>query len=237
MLREFAEHGLVNLVGGCCGTTPDHIRAFADAIRGLPPRRPATPASRLRLSGLEPLTVGPETLFVNVGERTNVTGSRKFAKLVLAGEYDKGLEIARQQVESGAQMLDVNMDEGLLDSERCMEKFLWLISDDGDIPVPIMVDSSRFEVIEAGLKCIQGKGVVNSISLKEGEEKFLQQARLTTDQGKRAALYREAQRILAEDPPWIFIDHEIQTAAHAKRVQEFKLHPSFDLRVETISLK
>jgi 5-methyltetrahydrofolate--homocysteine methyltransferase len=184
VLHEFAEHGLVNLVGGCCGTTPDHIRAFGDAVRGLPPRRPATPPHRLRLSGLEPLTVGPETLFVNVGERTNVTGSRKFAKLVLGGEYDQGLEIARQQVESGAQMLDVNMDEGMLDSQHAMTTFLRLMGSEPDISrVPVVIDSSKWSVIEAGLKCVQGKSVVNSISLKEGEEEFVRQATLVRRYG------------------------------------------------------
>ena len=184
VLREFAEQGLVNLVGGCCGTTPDHIRAFADAVRGLPPRRPASPPRRLRLSGLEPLTVGPETLFVNVGERTNVTGSRKFARLVLAGEYDKGLEIARQQVESGAQMLDVNMDEGMLDSAQAMTTFLRLMASEPDISrVPVVIDSSKWSVLEAGLKCVQGKSVVNSISLKEGEEEFVRQATLARRYG------------------------------------------------------
>jgi 5-methyltetrahydrofolate--homocysteine methyltransferase len=184
VLREFAEHGLVNLVGGCCGTTPDHIRAFADAIHGLPPRRPASPARRLRLSGLEPLTVAPESLFVNVGERTNVTGSRKFAKLVLAGGYDQGLEIARQQVESGAQMLDVNMDEGMLDSHHAMTTFLRLMASEPDISrVPVVIDSSKWSVIEAGLKCVQGKSVVNSLSLKEGEEEFVRQATLVRRYG------------------------------------------------------
>ncbi|HEX6669340.1 MAG TPA: methionine synthase, partial [Gemmatimonadales bacterium] len=184
VLREFAEHGLVNIVGGCCGTTPDHIRAFADAVAGLPPRRPAAPPPRLRLSGLEPLTVGPETLFVNVGERTNVTGSRKFAKLVLAGAYDQGLELARQQVESGAQMLDVNMDEGMLDSQHAMTTFLRLMASEPDISrVPVVIDSSKWSVIEAGLKCVQGKSVVNSLSLKEGEEEFVRQATLVRRYG------------------------------------------------------
>jgi 5-methyltetrahydrofolate--homocysteine methyltransferase len=184
VLRELAEQGLVNLVGGCCGTTPDHIRAFADAVSGLPPRQPATPARRLRLSGLEPITVGPETLFVNVGERTNVTGSRKFARLILAGEYDKGLEIARQQVESGAQMLDVNMDEGMLDSAQAMTTFLRLMASEPDISrVPVVIDSSKWSVIEGGLKCVQGKSVVNSISLKEGEEEFVRQATLVRRYG------------------------------------------------------
>jgi 5-methyltetrahydrofolate--homocysteine methyltransferase len=184
VLREFAESGLVNLVGGCCGTTPAHIKAIAEAVAGLPPRIPASPPPRLRLSGLEPLTIGPDSIFVNVGERTNVTGSRKFAKLVLAGDYEAGLEIARQQVESGAQMIDVNMDEGMLDSQQAMSTFLKLIASEPDISrVPVVIDSSKWSVIEAGLKCVQGKGVVNSISLKEGEESFVRQATLVRRYG------------------------------------------------------
>jgi len=184
VLREFAEHGLVNLVGGCCGTTPAHIRAFAEAVRGLPPRRPPILEPHLRLSGLEPITIRRESNFVNVGERTNVTGSRKFAKLVLAGEYDAGLEIARQQVENGAQMLDVNMDEGMLDSALAMKTFLQLMASEPDISrVPVVIDSSKWSVIEAGLKCVQGKSVVNSISLKEGEEEFVRQATLVRRYG------------------------------------------------------
>ena len=184
VLREFAESGLVNLVGGCCGTTPAHIRAIAEAVAGLPPRVPASPPPRLRLSGLEPLTIGPESIFVNVGERTNVTGSRKFARLVLAGDYEAGLEIARQQVESGAQMIDVNMDEGMLDSQEAMSTFLKLIASEPDISrVPVVIDSSKWSIIEAGLKCVQGKGVVNSISLKEGEESFIRQATLVRRYG------------------------------------------------------
>jgi 5-methyltetrahydrofolate--homocysteine methyltransferase len=184
ILREFAESGLVNLVGGCCGTTPAHIKAIAEAVAGLPPRCPAAPPPRLRLSGLEPLTIGPDSIFVNVGERTNVTGSRKFARLVLAGDYDAGLEIARQQVESGAQMLDVNMDEGMLDSQEAMTTFLQLIAAEPDIcRVPLVIDSSKWSVIEAGLKCAQGKSVVNSISLKEGEETFIRHATLVRRYG------------------------------------------------------
>jgi len=184
VLREFAEAGLVNLVGGCCGTTPAHIKAIAEAVAGLPPRVPASPPPRLRLSGLEPLTIGPESIFVNVGERTNVTGSRKFARLVLAGDYEAGLEIARQQVESGAQMIDVNMDEGMLDSQQAMSTFVKLIASEPDISrVPLVIDSSKWSVIEAGLKCVQGKGVVNSISLKEGEESFIRQATLVRRYG------------------------------------------------------
>ncbi|HEV8598639.1 MAG TPA: methionine synthase [Gemmatimonadales bacterium] len=184
ILREFAEHGFLNIVGGCCGTTPGHIRAIATAVEGLPPRQRPALAPRLRLSGLEPLTVGPDTLFVNIGERTNVTGSRRFAKLITEGKYEAGLAVARQQVESGAQMVDVNMDEGLLDSERVMGTFLKLIASEPDISkVPLVIDSSKWSVIEAGLKCVQGKAVVNSISLKEGEAEFLRQAALVRRYG------------------------------------------------------
>ncbi len=184
VLREFAEAGIVNVVGGCCGTTPDHIRAIADAVQGVAPRvRPAIPR-RLRLSGLEPVVVGPETNFVNVGERTNVTGSRQFAKLILAGDYSAALAVARQQVENGAQILDVNMDEGMLDAHAAMTTFLRLLAGEPDISrVPVMIDSSKFSVIEAGLRCIQGKGVVNSISMKEGEAEFLRQAALVRRYG------------------------------------------------------
>jgi 5-methyltetrahydrofolate--homocysteine methyltransferase len=184
VLREFAEHGLVNFVGGCCGTTPAHIRAIADAVRGLAPRERPHPEPRCRLSGLEPLTIGPDSIFVNVGERTNVTGSRKFARLVLNGDYEAGLDIARQQVESGAQMIDINMDEGMLDSQAAMVKFLQLIASEPDISrVPVVLDSSKWSVLEAGLKCVQGKGIVNSISLKEGEEEFVRQATLVRRYG------------------------------------------------------
>jgi len=184
VLREFAEHGLVNFVGGCCGTTPAHIRAIADAVRGLAPRRRPQLEPKCRLSGLEPLTIGPDSIFVNVGERTNVTGSRKFARLVLAGDYEAGIEIARQQVESGAQMIDINMDEGMLDSQAAMVKLLQLIAAEPGISrVPVVLDSSKWSVIEAGLKCTQGKGVVNSISLKEGEEAFVRHATLVRRYG------------------------------------------------------
>ena len=184
VLREFAEHGLVNIVGGCCGTTPAHIRAFAEAVEGLPPRRPEPQPHLLRLSGLEPLTIRPESNFVNVGERTNVTGSRKFARLILGGDYDAALEIARQQVENGAQMIDVNMDEGMLDSQEAMATFLRLVASEPAISrVPLVIDSSKWSVIEAGLKCVQGKGVVNSISLKEGEDEFVRQATLVRRYG------------------------------------------------------
>ncbi len=183
-LREFAASGLVNVVGGCCGTTPAHIQAIGDAVKRLPPRRRATLQPRCRLSGMEPLTIGPETNFVNVGERTNVTGSRRFAKLILDGNYEAALAVARQQVENGAQILDINMDEGMLDSEAAMVKFLRLLAGEPDIArVPVMVDSSRWSVLEAGLANLQGKGVVNSISLKEGEAAFLRQAELVRRYG------------------------------------------------------
>ncbi len=179
VLREFAANGWLNMVGGCCGTTPEHVRAIADAVRGLVPRVPSAPASYTRLSGLDALTLRPDTNFVNVGERTNVTGSPRFAKLVLAGQYEEAVAVARQQVDNGAQIIDVNMDEGMLDSQAAMTRFLSLIAAEPDIArVPVMVDSSKWSVIEAGLKCLQGKGVVNSISLKEGEDAFRRQARL-----------------------------------------------------------
>ena len=176
-LGEFAASGLVNIIGGCCGTTPDHIRAIARAVAGKAPRKIPEIAPRLRLSGLEPFTLTPEIPFVNVGERTNVTGSARFRKLITAGDYPAALAVARDQVENGAQIIDVNMDEGLLDSEKAMTTFLNLVAAEPDIArVPVMIDSSKFSVIEAGLKCVQGKAVVNSISLKEGEEAFIRHA-------------------------------------------------------------
>src|SRR5262245_53504797 len=179
ILRDFAANGWVNIVGGCCGTTPEHVRAIAEAVRGLKPRVPPRPEAHLRLSGLEPLTFRPDLSFVNVGERTNVTGSPRFSKFILAGQYEEALSVARNQVEGGAQIIDVNMDEGLLNSEEAMTRFLNLIAAEPDIArVPVMVDSSRWSVLERGLKCIQGKGIVNSISLKEGEETFKAHARM-----------------------------------------------------------
>jgi len=183
-LREWVGEGWLNLLGGCCGTTPGHIRAMVEATRGLRPRTVPHVQPTLRLSGLDALTIRPETNFVNIGERTNVTGSPKFAQLIKAGDYEAALAVARQQVENGAQIIDINFDEGLLDSEAAMTRFLNLLAVESEIArVPIMVDSSKWSVLEAGLKCIQGKGVVNSISLKEGEEKFLQQARLVRRYG------------------------------------------------------
>ena len=183
-LGEFADAGLVNITGGCCGTTPEHIRAIAAAVAGKPPRRVPEPDRRLHLSGLEAFTLSSDIPFVNVGERTNVTGSARFRKLVTGGDYNAALQVARDQVDNGAQIIDINMDEGLLDSEAAMVTFLNLIAAEPDISrVPIMVDSSKFSVIEAGLKCIQGKAVVNSISMKEGEEAFIRQARIVRAHG------------------------------------------------------
>ncbi len=178
-LRDWAQNGWLNIVGGCCGTTPDHIKKIAEAVRDLKPRPIPTVEPYTRLSGLEAVTLRPDSNFVNIGERTNVTGSPAFSKLILAGDYEAALSVARQQVEGGAQIIDINMDEGMLDSKAAMEKFLRLIASEPDIcKVPIMVDSSKWEVLETGLKNIQGKAIVNSISLKEGEEKFVQQATL-----------------------------------------------------------
>ncbi|ELP6759049.1 methionine synthase [Vibrio vulnificus] len=178
-VKEWAQSGFLNLIGGCCGTTPEHIRHMAMAVEGVSPRvLPEIPVA-CRLSGLEPLTIAKDTLFVNVGERTNVTGSARFKRLIKEELYDEALDVAREQVENGAQIIDINMDEGMLDAEACMVRFLNLCASEPEISkVPIMVDSSKWAVIEAGLKCIQGKGIVNSISLKEGKEKFVEQAKL-----------------------------------------------------------
>jgi 5-methyltetrahydrofolate--homocysteine methyltransferase len=273
-IRQFAESGWVNIVGGCCGTNPDYIRAIAEAVKGLPPRRPPAPQHWSYYSGAELLTlrdadvatsaanVDPNGVvtdasaaeavrrqFLLVGERTNVTGSRKFARLIREKQYEEALLVARQQVESGANMLDVNMDEGLLDSQAEMVRFLNLISDDPDINrVPVMVDSSKFEVIEAGLKCLAGKGVVNSISMKEGEAKFLEQARIirsygaavvvmafdeegqATDCARKVAICERAYRLLTEQagfpPEDIIFDVNILTVGtgmeeHANYAVEF----------------
>ncbi len=184
ILREFADDGFLNVIGGCCGSTPEHISAIAEAVEGLRPRvLPELPV-RCRLSGLEPLTIGPEINFVNVGERTNVTGSKRFRRLVTEERYEDGLEVAMEQVRGGAQIVDVNMDEGLLDSQAVMIRFLNLMAAEPEISrVPVMVDSSKWEVIEEGLKRIQGKGVVNSISLKDGEEEFKEKARMVRRYG------------------------------------------------------
>ena len=217
-LGEFARAGFLNIVGGCCGTVPAHIEAIADAVAGLSPRRPPRIERRSRLSGLEPLNLGDDSLFANIGERTNVTGSARFRRLIREGDFEAGLEVARQQVENGAQLIDVNMDEGLLDSEAAMVRFLSLIASEPDISrVPIVVDSSKWSILEAGLKCVQGKGIVNSISLKEGEEVFREQARMVRCYGaavivmafdeegqadtleRKVAICRRAYRILTEE--------------------------------------
>ncbi|MGA2668358.1 MAG: methionine synthase [Ignavibacteria bacterium] len=177
-IKDFAESGFLNIVGGCCGTTPEHVKKISEAVKNIPPRKIPAIKPYLRLSGLEPLTFTPQINFVNIGERTNVTGSSKFAKLILDGNFEEALSVARQQVENGAQIIDINFDEAMLDGEAAMVKFLNLIASEPDIArVPVMLDSSKWSIIEAGLKCLQGKGIVNSISLKEGEEKFKEYAK------------------------------------------------------------
>jgi len=184
LVEDFIRSGFVNIVGGCCGTTPQHIASIAKKAENVVPRKPANPLPYLRLSGLEAVTVTDDSLFINIGERTNVTGSPKFSKLILNGDFEAALSVALQQVEGGAQIIDVNMDEGMLDSEAAMVKFLHLIASEPDIAkLPIMIDSSRWSVIELGLQCLQGKGIVNSISLKEGEEEFISRARQIMDFG------------------------------------------------------
>ncbi len=218
VLGEFATGGLVNLLGGCCGTTPEHIAAIATAAKGADPRTPATPVRAMRLSGLEPFTIDAESLFVNVGERTNITGSARFRNLIKDGDYDTALSVAAQQVDNGAQVIDVNMDEGMIDGVAAMDRFLKLVASEPDIcRVPVMVDSSKWEVIEAGLKCLQGKPIVNSISMKEGEAAFVDHARLCRKYGaavvvmafdedgqaddleRRQAICARAYRILTEE--------------------------------------
>jgi 5-methyltetrahydrofolate--homocysteine methyltransferase len=217
VLGEFAGAGLLNIVGGCCGTTPEHVAALATAVKGAEPRVPAQAAPALRLAGLEPLNVTEDSLFVNIGERTNITGSARFRRLITEGDYSTALSVARQQVEAGAQVIDINMDEGMIDGVAAMERFVKLVASEPDIcRVPVMVDSSKWEVIEAGLKCLQGKPVVNSISLKEGEEQFVAQARACRKYGaalvvmafdedgqaddlqRRTAICRRAYTILTE---------------------------------------
>ncbi len=189
LVKEFATSGFLNIAGGCCGTTPEHIRAIAEALKGVKPRRIPGIEKKLRLSGLEPFNIGDDSLFVNVGERTNVTGSKMFARLILTDDYAQALDVARNQVENGAQIIDINMDEAMLDSRAAMVKFLNLIASEPDISkVPLMIDSSKWEVIEAGLKCVQGKAIVNSISLKEGEEPFIKHATLLRRYGAAAVV-------------------------------------------------
>ncbi len=202
-LGAFADNGWINIVGGCCGTTPPHIRAIANAVSDKAPRVPPTPTELTRLSGLEVLTLRPENNFLMIGERTNITGSKKFSRLILNGQYEDGIAVAREQVESGANVIDINMDEGMLDGVAAMTKFLNLISAEPEVGrVPIMLDSSKWEILEAGLKCVQGKGIVNSISMKEGEQKFLEQARRVNRYGAAVvvmAFDEQGQAVTVED--------------------------------------
>src|SRR5881392_356885 len=178
LLRGFASDGLLNVAGSCCGSTPEHTRAIAEAVRGLEPRRASNRLLQSRFSGLETFEIGPDTGFVMIGERTNVTGSARFRRLVEGGDYTGAVAVALEQVRGGANVLDVNMDADLLDSERAMTTFLNVVATEPEVArLPVMVDSSRWTVLEAGLKCLQGKGIVNSLSLKGGEEQFLEQAR------------------------------------------------------------
>ncbi len=236
ILADLARDGLFNIAGGCCGTTPDHIRAIATALEGIKPRKVKQASPWLQLSGLEPLTVHPETNFVNIGERTNVAGSRKFARLIKNGDYEEALSIARSQVENGAQIIDINMDEGMLDSEQAMQRFLRLVAAEPDIArVPIMIDSSKWSVIEEGLRNVQGRSIVNSISLKEGEDVFREHANAIRRYGaavivmafdesgqadtfeRRIEICRRAYRILTEEvgfpPQDIIFDPNILTVA------------------------
>ncbi len=205
-LGEWAESGFLNIVGGCCGTTPVHIKAIAEVIADKAPRPLPGKEAGCRLSGLEPLNILPESLFVNVGERTNVTGSARFKRLIKEGEYEEALAVARQQVENGAQVIDINMDEGMLESKEAMVQFLNLVGSEPDIcKVPIMIDSSKWEIIEAGLKCVQGKGIVNSISMKEGQENFLKQAKLCRQYGAAVIV--------------MAFDEQGQADTHARKVE------------------
>ena len=236
LLRQLAGAGLLNMAGGCCGTTPDHVRAIADATEGIAPRRPSPPERLSRFAGLEALTVRPDSNFIMIGERTNVAGSRRFARLVAKGDYQKALSVALDQVRGGANILDVNMDEGMLDSEAAMDRFLKLVATEPEVArLPVMVDSSRWSVLERGLRCLQGKGIVNSLSLKEGEEAFLDQARRVQRLGaavlvmafdergqaetveRKVAIARRAYRLLTEragfEPEDVIIDPNIFAVA------------------------
>ncbi|MBI4455824.1 MAG: methionine synthase [Acidobacteria bacterium] len=236
VLKEFAQNGWLNIVGGCCGTTPDHIHAIARAVEGIPPRVPRRIEAVSRYSGLEALVLRPEMGFVMIGERTNITGSPRFAKLILQGSYEDALAIARHQVEGGANILDVNMDEAMLDGEKAMIHFLNLIAAEPDIArVPIMIDSSKWPVIEAGLKCVQGKAIVNSISLKEGEEIFKRQAR-------KARRYGAAVLVMAFDEKGQAdtLKRKVEVCARAYRIltEELGIHGSdiiFDPNVLTVA--
>ncbi len=235
-LGEFAENGWLNIVGGCCGTTPAHIRAIAQAVAGKQPRRRPKIEPLTRLSGLEPLTLRPDTNFIMIGERTNVTGSKKFARLILADKYEEAIAVAREQVEAGANIVDVNMDEGMLDGEAAMTRFLNLVSAEPEISrVPVMIDSSKWSVIEAGLKCVQGKAIVNSISLKEGEEQFLHYARLIRRYGAAAVVMAFDEHGQATET-----EHKVQIAQRAYKLltEEVGLPPQdiiFDPNILTVA--
>jgi len=234
-IAEFAENGWLNIIGGCCGTTPEYIRQIAQAVQGKAPRVRPKGTGWASFSGLEPLTIRPETNFIMIGERTNITGSKKFARLIRNGDYDQALTVAREQVDGGANIIDVNMDEGLIDGEKAMTRFLNLIAAEPDIArVPVMIDSSNFKVIEAGLKCAQGKSIVNSISLKEGEEKFLEQARLVKRYGAAVvvmAFDEEGQAVTADRKV------EICRRAYKLLTEEVGFAPSdiiFDTNILTV---
>jgi 5-methyltetrahydrofolate--homocysteine methyltransferase len=235
-VEDFIEHGYVNIVGGCCGTTPEHIACIAAKAKNVSPRKIPAVEPHLRLSGLEPVTITPESIFVNIGERTNITGSPKFSKLILSGDYEGALTVARQQVEGGAQIIDVNMDEGMLDSEAAMVKFLNLIASEPDISrLPIMIDSSKWTVIEEGLKCIQGKGIVNSISLKEGEEKFKESAAKIMQYGAAVVVMAFDERGQADN---LERRKEICQRSYDILVNEVGFHPSdiiFDPNILTVA--
>jgi 5-methyltetrahydrofolate--homocysteine methyltransferase len=214
VLGEFAASGWVNIVGGCCGSTPDHIRAIADAMRGKPARRPPPPSRDTILSGLEPLVIRPDSTFIMIGERTNVSGSKKFARLVRDGKLADAVSVARQQVEGGANIIDVNMDEGLLDGPKVMTEFLNLLAAEPDVArVPVMIDSSNWAVLEAGLKCVQGKSIVNSISLKEGEETFLAHARLVHKYGAACVVM-----MFDEEGQAVTVEHKLRIARRAYKL-------------------
>ena len=235
-IADFAESGFVNIVGGCCGTTPDHIRAIAETVSTVKPRIKPEPAAELRLSGLEPLFVNTTTGFINVGERTNVTGSKKFARLVREEKYDEALSIARQQVENGAQIIDINVDEGMLDSEKVMRDFINLIASEPEIAkVPLMIDSSKWSVIESGLRCTQGKCIVNSISLKEGEKLFRERARKIMQYGAAAVVMAFDEKGQADS-----LDRRIEICSRAYRIltEEIGFPPEdiiFDPNVLTVA--
>jgi 5-methyltetrahydrofolate--homocysteine methyltransferase len=235
-IAEYARSGFVNLVGGCCGTVPEHIKLIAEAVAGYKPRQIPDVQPYLRLSGLEPLVIRPETNFVNIGERTNVAGSRKFAQLILSGDFEGALSVARQQVENGAQVLDVNMDEAMLDSEQAMARFLRLLAAEPDIArIPIMIDSSKWSVIEPGLKCLQGKCIVNSISLKEGEEKFKEQARKILEYGAAVVVMAFDERGQAD-----VFERKIEICARAYKIltEEVGFSPQdiiFDPNILTVA--